>query len=89
MHLTKELNQRKIGFLEVRESTELVSERYKFPTLPQEQIPDICKLLRPHFEGLMIANDQFTEVTGIEKIRAGLADMISFGRLYVCNPDLA
>ena len=65
IHLVKELNKKNIGFVEVRESTEAVSERHKFPTLPKEQIPDICKLLRPHFEGILIGNDQFTEVTGI------------------------
>ena len=37
----------------------------------------------------MIANDSFTPETGLEKIRNEEADMISFGRLYISNPDLA
>lgn len=37
----------------------------------------------------MIANDSFEPESGIEKIRKGEADMISFGRLYISNPDLA
>lgn len=45
--------------------------------------------MRPHFTGLFIANDNFTPEKGIHAIRNGWADMVSFGRLYISNPDLA
>ena len=64
-HLIKELNKRKFGFVEVCEPVEHVSSTEKYPTLPHEQISNICQLLRPHFDGLLIANTNFTEVTGI------------------------
>lgn len=83
------MNKRKIGFIEIRESTEGSASAQTFPTKPEEQIPNICKVIRPHFDGIIIGNDQFDEKTGIEKIRSGDCDMISFGRKYVCNPDLA
>jgi 2,4-dienoyl-CoA reductase-like NADH-dependent reductase (Old Yellow Enzyme family) len=54
-----------------------------------EQIPDICEVLRPHFNGLLIANEQITNETGIQKIRDGKCDLASFGKWYVSNPDLA
>jgi N-ethylmaleimide reductase len=54
-----------------------------------EQIPDICEVLRPHFNGLLIANEQITNETGIQKIRDGKCDLASFGKWYVSNRDLA
>lgn len=50
---------------------------------------DVCKVLRPYFNGLLIGNDSFTPETGLQKIRDGLCDTISFGKLYISNPDLA
>ena len=38
---------------------------------------------------MIVANNSFTPETGIEIIRSGDADMVSFGRLYISNPDLA
>lgn len=38
---------------------------------------------------MIIANEQFDSETGLAKIRSGNADMISFGKLYISNPDLA
>ena len=87
--LLKELNKRKIGFVELKESTQFYAFPNRFPTTQQEQIPDVCKALRPYFSGIVIGNDSFTPETGIAKIRAGLCDAISFGRLYISNPDLA
>lgn len=37
----------------------------------------------------MIANDAMTYEKGLQFIRDGWADLISFGRLYISNPDLA
>ena len=34
-----------------------------FPKTLLEQIPDICEVLRPHFNGLLIANEQITNET--------------------------
>lgn len=33
--------------------------------MPQEQIADIGKLVRPNFDGVVIVNDQFSEASGI------------------------
>lgn len=37
----------------------------------------------------MIDNDSFDEKTGLERIRSGVCEAISFGKLYISNPDLA
>ena len=52
-------------------------------------MPNVCKVLRPYFNGILIANDNFDDKNGLEKIKNGEADMVSFGRLYISNPDLA
>ncbi|HEY2176920.1 MAG TPA: alkene reductase [Mycobacteriales bacterium] len=48
--------------------------------------------LRPFFSGLLIGNTGFGHTTTAEAgealIRDGLADLVSFGRLYIANPDL-
>jgi len=43
---------------------------------------------RPLFHGHLIANVEMTQERGNRLIKAGLADSIAFGRLYIANPDL-
>ncbi len=64
-YFAQQLNKKKIGFIEVRESIEMLSSAQVFPKSPVEQIPDICEILRPHFDGLLIVNEQVTEQTGL------------------------
>lgn len=66
-----------------------MGSQQSFPKTSLEQIPDICEVLRPHFNGLLIVNEQVTGETGIQKIREGKCDLASFGRFYISNPDLA
>ncbi len=44
--------------------------------------------LRRRFRGGYIANNGFTPELGMEAIHAGRADLVSFGRPYLANPDL-
>ena len=87
--LLKELDNRKIGFVEIRESTEFYPLPNLYPLTQREQMPDVCQALRPFYSGLLIGNDSLDEKTGLEKIRAGHCDVVSFGKLYISNPDLA
>lgn len=54
---------------------------------PNPQV-DAFGLLKEHYQGIKIINGGFDEVTGNAAIESGLADMISFGSLYISNPDL-
>jgi len=83
----QELDKRGVGFVEIRESTEAVGPNQHY-ILPHEQLADICKTLRPYYKGVIIVNQSFDPDSGIEKIRSGNADMVSFGRMYIANPDL-
>jgi len=53
-----------------------------------KQISNVCKAFRPIFNGVIIANESFTFDTGLEKLKSGDADLISFGTLTINNPDL-
>ena len=44
--------------------------------------------LRRLFKGLYIANNGYDRALALEARRCNLADLVSFGRLYIANPDL-
>ena len=45
-------------------------------------------LLRARFKGVYIANNHYTFERGNEAIRSGHADLVSYGRAFLANPDL-
>jgi N-ethylmaleimide reductase len=47
------------------------------------------QILRQSFKGFYIANNGYDLGLALEARRRNLADLISFGRLYIANPDLA
>ena len=86
-YLVKELDKRGIAFIQVMEPTEAFDFK-KLYAEGKEQIKNVSKLLRPYFRGTIIANNNLTPEAGLEKIRAGEADCVSFGRYFIANPDL-
>ncbi len=72
-HVASELSRRKIAFIFARES--LVA-------------PRLSPIVRKAFDGVLIANDSITPAEGANLIANGEADAVSFGRLYIANPDL-
>ncbi len=46
-------------------------------------------LVRRHFSGPVILNDSYSAAEADAAIDAGRGDAVSFGRLYITNPDLA
>jgi N-ethylmaleimide reductase len=49
---------------------------------------DAFAMAREHFGGPLIANDGFAFETGEEFVRSGTADLVSYGRFFISNPDL-
>jgi 2,4-dienoyl-CoA reductase-like NADH-dependent reductase (Old Yellow Enzyme family) len=45
-------------------------------------------ILRPNFGGTIIANGGLDPASGAALLASGQADMVSFGRRYIANPDL-
>jgi N-ethylmaleimide reductase len=87
--LTSQLDKRGIAFIEIKEERANQSLKSLLDTNNSKSNSNISSVLRKHFRGTIIANCKFAAETGIALIRRGDADMVSFGRLYIGNPDLA
>ena len=72
-YLGRELGQRKIGFLFLREPNE---DEY------------LTSYLKSQFGGPVIANEGIAPENAERVLNSTGVDLISFGRLYIANPDL-
>lgn len=72
-YVARELKKRGVAFLFIREAQ---GEGYLTP------------FLKELFGGPVIANQQLTKATSEELLKSGAADLVSFGRLFISNPDL-
>ena len=48
----------------------------------------VAKDMRQAFRGPVVINGGFDHERGNEALTAGLADLVSFGKLFLANPDL-
>jgi N-ethylmaleimide reductase len=64
-----------------------VMEAVTMPGMDVHSTVDLAAL-RTAFDGPYLANGNYTRERAIEKLSAGLADAIVFGRLMIANPDL-
>ena len=72
-YVARELGKRRIAFLCVRESVG-----------PNRLGPELKKL----FGGTYVANEAHTRESAEQLLRAGEADAVAFGKLFIANPDL-
>lgn len=72
-YVLRELDRRKVAFVCIREP---YSEDRLGPQLKQQ------------FNGIYVANDGFSPEQAEQLLKAGEADAVAFGRLYIANPDL-
>jgi len=72
--IAREATARGIAFLFVRE--------------PLGANPRVSQTIRKSFTGSFIANQELTKAEGEQLLAANEADAISYGRLYIANPDL-
>jgi N-ethylmaleimide reductase len=75
-HATRELDRFGLAYLHAVE-----------PLAPRAETP-VAPLLRPLFHGPFILNGGYDRETGNAALAAGEADLISFGVLFLANPDL-
>ena len=50
--------------------------------------PRITRLIRERFRGPLMANQGYERESAEAALRSGVADLVSFGRLFLANPDL-
>jgi N-ethylmaleimide reductase len=55
---------------------------------PRDNVPFDYEALRSLYSGVWMVNNGYTKEMAEEAIRTGRADMVSFGRLMITNPDL-
>lgn len=89
-YLVKELDKRGIAYIQFYEADSNASARnIKSEHISgHEQIPEVNKTFRPLFSGTIMANGGFNPETAEKIIEAKNADVVSFGRLFITNPDL-
>jgi len=88
-YLTKELNKREILFIEWREPSSWFDPTKKLYNKEEvEQIENVAGTFRKYFDGIVIDNDSFSFESGNKKLLSGEADMISYARHFISNPDL-
>ncbi|GLD94759.1 hypothetical protein PINS_up003383 [Pythium insidiosum] len=81
MHAAEELGKKKLGYLAVMDG-------FGFGW------HDKGRLVTAHdaklaFKGVVMANCSYTKDIAEGAVRSGAADLVSFGRPYISNPDLA
>jgi N-ethylmaleimide reductase len=54
----------------------------------RDSLPFDFSALRNRFHGVWIANNGYDRAMAIAEIASGRADLVSFGRLFIANPDL-
>ena len=81
-HVISELNALKVGYLHLMEPSD---DDLATGTV---QIPSPTRAFREQFSGSVITNGGYTERTANDALEEGIADLVSFGKLYLANPDL-
>ncbi|KAI5674287.1 hypothetical protein M9H77_14651 [Catharanthus roseus] len=54
----------------------------------EEEQAELVRMWRRTYEGTLICSGGYTRELGIEAVDGGDADLVSFGRLFISNPDL-
>jgi len=87
-HFLKELNKRKVSFVEIVRAPEKSAEPHFYEVDGEDQISDVWKTFRPVFDGLIVGNNNLSLDSANQYIENGLIDMVTFGRNFIANPDL-
>ena len=79
--LAKALSDRDIAFIEVVEDS--------FQGNAANGRPEaVIQAIRENFNGAYIANGNYSAEEAHQRVDAGLCDLVTFGRLFISNPDL-
>lgn len=87
-HLLKELSKRNIAFAEIVSAPEFAKVPNNYGVEGEDQISDTYGAFRPSFTGALIANNNLDPKSAEALLNSGKADLVTFGRLYISNPDL-
>lgn len=80
-YLINELNSRNLAYIHLMEPQADISEKENY-------IQNVAEFFRPLYKGTIISNANHTRESAERFINDGIADLVSFGSLYISNPDL-
>lgn len=80
-YLVEKLNAYDLAYLHLSEPFTDISEIAYLE-------PDIAKHYRPIYQGTLMINGGFDQEKGNNVIEEGTADLVSFAKLFISNPDL-
>ncbi|XP_014507244.1 12-oxophytodienoate reductase 3 [Vigna radiata var. radiata] len=76
----------KLAYLHVTQPRFTLLERTEAER--EEESVDLMQEWRRAYEGTLMCSGGFTRDSGMKAVAQGLADLVSFGRLFISNPDL-
>ncbi|CAK4281725.1 unnamed protein product [Aphanomyces euteiches] len=74
--------------LELSEQVAKVSQRFNLAYVAGKQLDGLEATFRKHFNNTFVLSMGFTKDEANDVIASGLADAVSFGSLFIANPDL-
>lgn len=80
-YLINELNNHNLAYIHLMEPQADVSGKPNYLT-------NVAEYFRAIYKGRIISNANHTKESGEKFIKEGFADLISYGSLYISNPDL-
>ncbi len=80
-HLFQEMNAQAPAYVHLMNALFPLDD---FPNWPK----DVLGTFRPFIHSLIIANGGYTAQTAEAELASGRADLVSFGNLFIANPDL-
>ena len=81
--------QRASAGLIISEAINISDDAIGSPLTPGLYHPeDVLGTFRPYIKGLVIANGGYDEQKALAELNSGRADLVSFGALFIANPDL-
>jgi N-ethylmaleimide reductase len=75
------LNRFGLGYLHLMEPNEV-------DLATRDVLQSVTSLFRPIFKGTLITNGGYDQEKGNAILASGDADLVSFGKLFIANPDL-
>ncbi len=80
-YVIEELNKRNLAYIHLMEPNEI-------DIATREVLNPVISIFRPLYQGTIITNGGYSKSTGNAVLASGDADLVSFGKLFIANPDL-
>jgi N-ethylmaleimide reductase len=87
-YLLQELSRKGIAFVEMVQSADSPYFPNFYGIKETEQIADTIKEFRSSYSGTYMANNNYSFETATTLVSSNGADLVSFGRFFLANPDL-